>query len=225
MIAAPPTTAAPPANAVVLLLDSLNRHMLGAYGSARVRDAESRSPGAARAALRTPLCRIAAVHAGAPRAALRRPRLPLEAVGLDRTLGAADHRPPAPRRRGDEADLRPSASVRGRRRELPLRFHRLGLSARPRERRLADASRSELDGRAHRSTAATRPTTIRADGFAARPTSPVRAPWRPRRAGSRTKRRRIRASCSSSTSSIRTSRSTRPSRTRRCTIRTGAART
>ena len=41
----------------------------------------------------------------------------------------------------------------------------------------------------------------------------------------RTTRRTTSASCSSSTSSIRTSRSTRPSRTRRCTTPTGRART
>ena len=43
-------------------------------------------------ALHPPRHRLAALHAGPPRHPVRRPRLPVEAVGLDRAVGAADHR-------------------------------------------------------------------------------------------------------------------------------------
>ena len=95
MTTVPPAAGAAPANAIVILLDSLNRHMLGAYGGARVRDAEPRPLARRARALHRPLRRLAALHAGAPRHPVRRARLPLAAVGLDRDLGGADHRPPA----------------------------------------------------------------------------------------------------------------------------------
>ena len=60
-----------------------------------------------------------------------------------------------------DADLRPPAPLRDRRRELPRRLQRLALRARPRERPLAHAARSELDRlaelRARRHAAALRP--------------------------------------------------------------------
>ncbi len=63
-------------------------------------------------------------------------------------------------------------------------------------------------------------TTTRARGSATSPTTRGRAPWRPPPTGWSARRRRPRATCWWSTSSIRTSRSTRPSGGRRCTTRT-----
>ena len=192
---------------------------------ARVRDAQSRPLRAPRGALRPSLLRLAAMYAGAPRHSLRRARFFVEAVGLDRDLGAAAHRVSSRGRRRDQAGLGSSASVRGRRRKLSHRFHRVGLPARARERPVADAARPELDGRA----------VVRARAYAVRQLARLLS----RRGGfsgaahdgggdrmARSTRRAVTiASCSSSTSSIRTSRSIRRSRTPRCTIRRGKVRT
>ena len=97
----------------------------------RVRDAEPRPLRArARDPLHPPRHRLAAVHAGAPRHPRRRARLPLEAVGIDRAVGAADHARARRVGRDDDARHRPSAPVRDRRRELPRRLLGLGLRAR-----------------------------------------------------------------------------------------------
>ena len=58
---------ASPATSIVILLDSLNRHLLGAYGVDRVRHAEPRPARRPVAAVRPPPHRLAAVHAGPPR--------------------------------------------------------------------------------------------------------------------------------------------------------------
>ena len=77
---------------VVVLLDSLNRHMLGSYGGTEFDTPNLDRFARAIGAVHAPLHRLAAVHAGAPRHPVRRARLPLEAVGLDRAVGGADHR-------------------------------------------------------------------------------------------------------------------------------------
>ena len=178
------------------------------------------------AALREALRRLAALHARAPRHPLRRARLPLEALGLDRDLGGRDHAPPARGGRRHAADLRPPAPVRDRRRELPHRLHRLGLPARPRERPLEDAPRPELDGRAAASAGGRMPYDNSRGYFRDESRLPGPAHDGGRRAaGSTTTPATTTASSSSSTSSTRTSRSTRPSRTRRCTTTPGRART
>ena len=57
----------------------------------RVRHAEPRSLRGALGAVHAPLHRLAAVHARPPRHPVRRARLSLEAVGIDRGVGAVDH--------------------------------------------------------------------------------------------------------------------------------------
>jgi hypothetical protein len=115
-------------NAVVVLLDSLNRHMLGAYGGASsTRPTSTASPPGPCASIA--LHRFPALHAGAPRHPLRRPRLPLETLGLHRALGRTDHRTAAPRRRHHHARLRSPAPVRDRRRELPHGVHAAGTTS------------------------------------------------------------------------------------------------
>ena len=212
-------------NVVVVLLDSLNRHLLGAYGSTEF-DTPNLDRFAARATrfdrhVTGSLPCIPARHD----LLCRRPRLPLAAVGLDRGVGGLAHPPAAARRRDHGARLGPPAPLRGRRRELPHRLPRLGLPARPRERPVAHPARPVVDRRAGRARPAVRtPTTRRARGSATRPTSRGRARWRRRRRGSSATRRTTTASSSSSTSSTRTSRSTRPSRGRRATTTRGRAR-
>ena len=94
---------------------------------------------------------------------------------------------------------------------------------------MADPSRPDVDRRARavrlRAAASSEhATTTRARGSATRTTSPGRARWPRAAQWLRTRRARsTTGSCCSSTSSIRTSRSTRPSRGRRCTTRTGTA--
>ena len=76
-----------PRNVVVVLLDSLNRHLLGGYGGTEF-DTPNLDRLAARGrALHRPRHRLAAVHARPPRPARRRARLPVAAVGLDRGVG------------------------------------------------------------------------------------------------------------------------------------------
>ena len=137
-----------PRNAVVVLLDSLNRHLVGAYGAR-----EFATPNLDRFARRA--VRFDTHYAGSLPCMparhdllVRRARLPVEAVGLDRALGGADHGRAAPRRGHQHAGLGPPAPVRGGRRELPLRLQRVGLPARPRERPLAHAPGPELGRRA-----------------------------------------------------------------------------
>ena len=86
-----------PKNLVVILLDSLNRHMLGAYGGT-----EFDTPNLDRfagdvPALHRPPRRIPALHARPPRHPGRRPGLPVAALGLDGGLGGRPHPGPAPR--------------------------------------------------------------------------------------------------------------------------------
>ena len=169
-----------------------------------------------------PLRRLAAVHAGAPRHPVRRARLPLEAVGLDRALGGADHRAICARAGvDDDADHRPPAPVRDRRRELPHATSPPGTTSAGHE---SDPWKTRPD-----------PSWMGAPTFEPRPHALRQlARLLPRRGrlprpahdggGGALARRRTpaatTASCSSSTSSIRTSRSTRPSPTRRCTTTT-----
>ena len=178
-----PKTAPHPNNAIVILLDSLNRHMLGAYGGR-----EFATPNLDAFARRA--VRFNRHYAGS---------LPCMPARHDILCGAldflwkpwgsveiwedADHRTAARRRRRHQLITRSSASVRDRRRELPRRLHRLGLSARPRGRRLEDAARSRRGSARRRSAAGTCPTTTRAAGSAARRTFPARGPCAPARAG------------------------------------------
>ena len=76
-----------PDNLVVVLLDSLNRHLLGPYGGTEF--ATPTIDAFAASALRFTAAprRLASVHAGPPRHPGRRPRLPVAAVGLDRGVG------------------------------------------------------------------------------------------------------------------------------------------
>ena len=179
-----------PRDVVVVLLDSLNRHMLGALRRHRVRHAEPRPVRGALGALHAPLHRLAAVHARPPRHARRRARLPVAAVGIDRDLGGGDHRAcSARRRRVDDARDRPSAPVRDRRRELPHRLHGVGLRARPRGRSVAHAARPVVRSARRRCPPGAgdglgAATTSAARGSATRPTSPGRGRWRPRPSGS-----------------------------------------
>ena len=80
-----------PDNVVVVLLDSLNRHLLGAYGGT-----EFETPNLDRFA--GPVVRFTDHHTGslpcmpaAPRHPVRGARLPVEAVGLDRAVGGRHH--------------------------------------------------------------------------------------------------------------------------------------
>ena len=176
-------------------------------------------------ALHPPLHRLAALHAGAPRHPVRRAGFPLAALGLGGDLGGRHHLPAARRRRDHPADHRPPAPVRDRRRELPRRLHRLGLSARPRGRPLEDPARSQLGRRAQ----VLRPREMPYDNSARLVPRRGRLPG-PRTMGGgpagwrRTPASTTASSCSS-TSSTRTSRSTRPSPMPASTIPTGKART
>ena len=196
----------------------------------RVRHAQPR-PVRPRAggSLHPPRHRVAAVHAGPPRHPVRRPRLPVEAVGVDRAVGAAAD--PGARPGGGHVDARdrPSPPVRDRRRELPHRLLRLGLPAGPRGRSLAHPPRSRRGSAPRR--APPRPatgggsapggssaagsaaaTTAPAPGSAPRRTTRARRRWRPPPTGCATRPPRTTGSCCSSTSSTPTSRSTPPSR-------------
>ena len=83
----------PVRNVVLVLLDSLNRHMLGCYGGASFA-----TPNIDRLAARSVrfdqhYVRLAALHAGAARHPLRRAGFPLAALGLGGDLGGRDHLP------------------------------------------------------------------------------------------------------------------------------------
>ena len=150
-----------PRDVVVVLLDSLNRHLLGCYGGVRVRHTEPRPAGAPRGEVHEPPDRFAAVHARPARPARGRARLSVATVGFDRDLGGRDHAPAASGRGHlDDARHRPSAPVRVRRRELPHRFRRLGLPPRPRGRPVAHPARSVVDRRT-RASGARRPARSR----------------------------------------------------------------
>ena len=190
-----------------------------------VRDTEPGPVRPAGDALRPSLRRIAPVHAGPSRHPLRRGGLPLEAVGLDRAMGGRGHRPAAGGGRRHQAGDGPPAPLRGRRRELPHRLHRVGLRAGPRKRSVADATRPELDRRAGlRSPAHAVRQLTRLLPRGGRVPRPPHDGGRGALARGRT-RRTTRSSCCSSTSSTRTNRSTRPSPTRRCTTTAGRDRT
>ena len=136
-----------PKNAVVVLLDSLNRHMLGAYGGA-----EFATPNLDRFAR--------------PRHALHKAfhgSLPCMPARHDILCGALDFlwRPWGSVEIWEDAityELRKAGVVtqlisdhrifRDRRRKLPHRFHRLGLPARSRGRSLEDGRRPKLGRRA-----------------------------------------------------------------------------
>ena len=132
----------PPQNVVVVLLDSLNRHMLGAYGGA-----EFATPNLDRFAASTPRaspttspvrCRACppATTSSAARSTSSGSR------GARSSCGRSRSPPTLRRRRGhDDARVRSPAPVRDRRRELPHRLQRLGLRARPRGRPVAHRRR------------------------------------------------------------------------------------
>ena len=197
----------------------------------RVRDTEPRSVRRTVGAVHEPLHRLAAVHAGAPRHPLRRARLPLEAVGIDRALGG--HRSRTTLHRAGVTTMlvtRPSAPVRDRRRELPRRLHGVGLRARATRATRGRRAPTRAWMRCARRSAVVRGVGRRTydrlarRGSAPRTTSPDRGRCGGRGAWLDDERAaRTTASCCSSTSSIRTSRSTRPSRGRRCTTPTGTA--
>ena len=219
-----------PRDVVVVLLDSLNRHLLGCYGGA-----EFDTPNLDRLAARS--VRFTNHRTGS---------LPCMPARHDLLVGALDF-PWRPwgsievwedavthllrRDAGhlDDARIRPSAPVRGRRRELPPRLRRLGLRARPRRRPVAHPARPVVDRRAGAARA------VRAVRSRLRP-EPHVVPRRGRlsrtedddrggalaRSGARLRhaRRRSARSCSS-TSSIRTNRSTHPNRGRLATTPSG----
>ncbi len=113
-----------PRNLVVLLLDSLNRHLLGSYGGDRVRHAEPRSLRArgrcaspATSPARCRACRRATTSSCGALDFLWRPWGSIELWEEPITAAAAAGR------RDDDARHRPSAPVRDRRRELPHRLH------------------------------------------------------------------------------------------------------
>ena len=206
-------------NAVVVLLDSLNRHLVGCYGGR-----EFDTPNLDRLAARG--VRFTRHYSGS---------LPCMPARHDLLCGALDflwkpwgsielwERPITvlSARAGvvTKLDQRPPAPVRARRRELPRRFLRLGLPARSRVRSMADDRRRDdwigtpryhrpQDYPYHR-----QPSRC----SARRPTFPGPQDDGGRGALARARTRALTsASCCSSTSSIRTSRSIRPSRTRRC---------
>ena len=208
-----------PRDVVVVLLDSLNRHMLGCYGGT-----EFDTPNLDRLAARSVRFtnhhhRFAAVHARPSRPARRRARLPVAAVGLDRDLGRRGHAPAAPRRGHlDDARHRPSAPVRGGRRELPPRLRGLGLPARSRRRSVAHPARPVVDRRtrAARAGRAVRPR-LRHEPHVVSRRSRLPGPEDDDRRGPLARRGAdapsaapTSARCWSSTSSTRTSRSTHP---------------
>ena len=139
-------THAGPTNVAVILLDSLNRHMLGAYGGDGVRDAESRS-------VRGPIDPLRPTTSPVRCRACRR-RHDILCGALDflwKPWGSIElweeSITAALRRAGvhDDARHRSPAPVRDRRRELPHRLLRLGLRARPRGRPVEDLPRSVGD--------------------------------------------------------------------------------
>ena len=137
-----------PRNVVVILLDSLNRHLLGAYGST-----EFDTPNLDRLAARS--LRFDRHYTGS---------LPCMPARHDILCGALDFlwRPWGSievwedpitfhlrsRRRHDDARVGPPAPVRDRRRELPRRLRRLGVRAGPRGRPVATRPRPDVDRRA-----------------------------------------------------------------------------
>ena len=199
-----------PRNAVVVLLDSLNRHLLGAYGGAEFDTPNLDRFARAVGALRPPLRRLAAVHAGPPRHAVRRRSTSCGGRGARSRSGRTPITyAPAARRRDDDAGLRPPAPVRDRRRELPHRLHAPGTtcaatratrgrpapdpswvgapalpaasSHAPLRRRRAPGSASEADFPGPRTMAAAARVARRA-GAGARPLPAVRRRVRPARA-------------------------------------------
>ena len=143
-----------PRNVVVLLLDSLNRHMLGSYGGT-----EFETPHLDRFARERAVRFTSHVTGSLPCMPARhdilcgsldflwRPWGSIE-VWEEPVTGAA----PAGRRH-HHAGVGPPPPLRGRRRELPHRLQRVGLRARPRGRPVAHLPRPEL----HRRAGAARP--------------------------------------------------------------------
>ena len=134
-----------PRNVVVVLLDSLNRHMLGSYGGT-----EFATPHLDRFAARSTRF-LRHVTGSLPCMPARHDILcgaldflwrPWGSIELWEQPITADLRHAG---RDDDAGHRPPAPVRDRRRELPHRLRRLGLRARPRGRPVEDLARPELD--------------------------------------------------------------------------------
>ena len=166
-------------------------------------------------------------------------------MGIDRAVGGVDHRNAAPRRRDDDARVGPPPPVRDRRRELPHRLLRRGTTC--------AATRATRGGRTPtRAPSARRRSPAPRDGgwflraslgiadrsfgrrhyddsrtwFRAEEDfpGPRTMPRLPSLVAPRVSRPTI-GGCCSSTSSIRTNRSTRPSRGRRCTTTSRATTT
>ena len=154
-----------PRRIVVIVLDSLNRHLLGLLRRHRVRHAEPRPLRPPGRALHPALQRRAAVHARAPRHPRRRARLPVAAVGLDRAVGRADHRVTPTGERGHQARHRSSAPVRDRRRELPRRLHGAGTTSAGTRATCGARGPIRAGSARRRSGAATCRTTTRAADF------------------------------------------------------------
>ncbi len=204
-----------PKNVVVVLLDSLNRHMLGSYGGTEF-DTPNLDRFARRVgAVRQPLHRFAAVHAGAPRPAVGALDFPWKPWG---SIELWEEPITQPLRRAGVTTMlvtdHPHLFENGGE-NYHTDFRGMGLPARARRRSVAHARRS-VAGSAHRRsrprTAAVRavrpephvvPTTSRLSGTA----DDVDGRRLARRERTRA---RTTASCCSSTSSIRTSRSTHP---------------
>ena len=174
-----------PTNVCVVLLDSLNRHMLGCYGGD-----EFATPNLDRFA-REQATRFTRHVTGS---------LPCMPARHDILVGALDFlwkpwgsielwEQPVTRcaggaRRHDDARHRPSTPVRDRRGELPHRLRRLGLRPRARGRPVAYLCRPDLDGCSHAARPAGR-MVLRADPrlAAARPRLRPVAHVLPRRGG------------------------------------------
>ena len=147
----PPGREGSPDNVVVVLLDSLNRHMLGAYGGNEFDTPNLDRFAAAVGPVHQALHRLAAVHAGPPRHPLRRARLPLAAVGVDRDLGGRHHARAARGRRDHRCSIsdHPHLFETGGE-NYHTDFSGVGLRARPRGRPLEDRARPDLGRRAAR---------------------------------------------------------------------------
>ena len=226
--AEPPVVAGAATNVCVVLLDSLNRHLLGSYGGTEFatpnldrfaqRARDPLHPPRDRARCRA--CRRATTSSSA-RSTSCGSRGDRSSCGSSRSPGCS-----AASGRHDDARHRPSAPVRDRRRELPRRLLGLGLRARPRGRRCGGPipiRRGWARRRCRRAPPAGSTSALlgrRPDHPRLRPVAHV-LPGRgglPRTAGhdarrrgsSPTPRRSTTGGSCSSTSSTRTSRSTRP---------------
>jgi hypothetical protein len=126
-------SAAMPDNVIVVLLDSLNRHMLGAYGgtSSTPQTSTASPPGRCASSATSPVRCRACRHATTFWSARW---ISSGGRGGPSSCGKSPSPSRCGGRRHHHAGQRPSAPVRDWRRELSHRVPRLGLRARPRER-------------------------------------------------------------------------------------------